>query len=79
MTVTEIKEALEGLTEAQKKVFNQGCDSKIYDKSMPMISELDQAAAENLADEVNGISDANLDTLNGDLPSDLQLTKRPCN
>lgn len=78
MTLTEIKDAINGLSAAQIKIFNQICSSKLYDESSPVIDPTPQEYAEDLAAEVNELSTGDLGDLNGTLNASRKLSQRPC-
>lgn len=73
-----LKDTIEGLSGAQKRIFNQNCISKIYDESTPMISLSDQLEAEECAVEVDNLSNNDLSDLNNTLSSARKLSGRPC-
>jgi len=78
MTVGQIKDSINELSEAQVKRFNQTCESKLYNESNVTLSQVDQDYADDLAIEVDALNLEDFETLQDALSSSRKLSKRPC-
>ena len=78
MTLTEIKNLIEGFTGAQKRNFNKTCTSKIYTEGTPTLTQQEEDDVNEAISEVEALSVNDLADLTEMLLSSKKLSKRPC-
>ena len=77
-TLQELKETIEGFSTDQIAEFNTFCDSKIHNADQGRLSVIEQEEAEDCANDVDALSENDLDTLNASLADGRKLSQRPC-
>lgn len=76
--LTKIENRINALSEAQRARFNQTCDSKIYDKRSLLLTTIQEEVADSLSEDVDELSDEDLEDLNTLLTDEKKLSARPC-
>ena len=74
--MSELADIINGFNEAQVNRFNQSCTSKIYEDANLMLSVEEQDDADDAADQVNELSNSELELLIPQLSR--KLSSRPC-